>query len=54
MSQNFSATELQTYANVQIAAEALYGVLDKEVVEVGDPKNPSKRREGNLLPTLKW
>ena len=28
MSQNtFSATELQTYANVQIAAEALYGLL---------------------------
>ena len=28
MSQNqFSATELQTYANVQIAAEALYELL---------------------------
>ena len=28
----FSSTELLTYANLQIAAEALYGVLDKEVV----------------------
>ena len=30
MSQNFSATELQTYANVQIAAETLYGLLKAE------------------------
>ena len=45
MENTFTATELLTYANLQIAAETLYGKLK-------DPAgNPSKRRVGNLLPT---